>query len=61
MLKFHGDVFSPGFWAKTYDDVLFPIFDRVAVVGKEDDPSEADADDSPWVYRPHHCLEPSVA
>ena len=57
VLKFHGDVFSPGFWAKTYDDVLFPIFDRVAVVGKEDDPSEADADDA-WVYQTtQHCLE----
>ena len=56
VLKFHGDVFSPGFWAKTYDDVLFPIFDRVAVVGK-DDPSEADADDA-WVYQTtQHCLE----
>ena len=29
ILKFHGDHFSPGFWAKVYESILMPIFDHV--------------------------------
>lgn len=29
ILKFHGDNFSPGFWARVYDSILLPIFDHV--------------------------------
>lgn len=33
MLKFHGAAFSPAFWDRVFDKILFPIFDAVRAEG----------------------------
>ena len=49
ILKFHGDHFSPGFWAKVYESILMPIFDHVrAEVGD----GEVQVVESPIVSSP---------
>ena len=63
-LKFHGENFSPGFWARVYDSILLPIFDHVRAGEKhapEGDASPSNPDQpeaDAWLYQTcQHCLE----
>ena len=63
-LKFHGENFSPGFWARVYDSILLPIFDHVRAGEKhapEGDASPSNRDQpeaDAWLYQTcQHCLE----
>ena len=48
-LKFHGSSFEPGFWARVYDAILFPMFDVVRAT--EFDSSEAsEKQKNEWLY-----------
>ena len=48
-LKFHGSSFDPGFWARVYDAILFPMFDVVRAT--EFDSSEASENEkNEWLY-----------
>ena len=48
-LKFHGSSFEPGFWARVYDAILFPMFDVVRAT--EFDSTEAsEKQKNEWLY-----------
>ena len=50
ILKFHGDHFSPGFWARVYESILMPVFDHVRAEVCDADVQTA----SPFVQQSPH-------
>ena len=63
-LKFHGSSFAPGFWARVYSRILFPIFDHVRadivpqVTDGDDDYQVATEDIDSWLFGTcARCLE----